>query len=486
LESNPSVQAIPTSALGPLADRLTTAVWIFDFDLLRVTWANKSALKVWDAETCEELAARDLSKDMSSGIKFRLRQYQTDLIDPDRTFSELWTLYPKGQSTTLNVNFSGITLPDGRLAMVCEGIVDQTSGHETLRSAQALMHTPVKIWLFSHLGEVLYFNPAARSTRTELDTGLADHFSNPAEGAEFFEKLRTQKTNKTVARVLTSKGERWHEISASRCLDSVTATEAYLVSEIDVTELKEAEERAETADRAKSEFLANMSHELRTPLNAIIGFSDFMISGSMAGSVPPKYTEYVSDIHESGQHLLNLINDILDLAKVETGEMPIHLEKVCLTETVRTLERIMAPQAKEKGVNLTIPRCGRGLSVTADVRRLKQILLNLLSNAIKFTDEGGSVALEANLQGPHIALTVRDSGIGMSKQEIEESLKPFRQADNSITRRFEGTGLGLPLSKSLVESQGGTLSITSAPDQGTSVTVLIPNRTIAAKSIAYA
>ncbi len=470
---------LPAGTFGRLSDRLTTAVWIFDFDLFRVIWANAAALKVWNAETREELAARDLSEDMSDSVETRLRQYQADFAEPNASFNEIWTLYPNGQPQTLNVNFAGITLEDGRLAMLCEGTVEQAREPEAIRSAQALLHTPVKISLFGINGEALYHNPAARSSRIDGRGGLTDHFSNPRHGREFFEALKVSKSDKTVARVKTTDGTRWHEISGICCRDSVTGAEAYLISELDVTDLKEAEERAERADRAKSEFLANMSHELRTPLNAIIGFSDFIISGSMAGSVPPKYTEYVGDIHDSGQHLLQLINDILDIAKIETGEMPLHLEEVPIDEAFNAMERTIGPQARKKRVVLDIASTHGSLTIKADVRRFKQILLNLLSNAIKFTDDGGTVTLRAELRDKFVAVIVEDTGIGMNPDEVLESLKPFRQVDNSITRRYEGTGLGLPLSKNLAESQGGTLEISSQPGRGTAVTVTIPTNIVA-------
>lgn len=458
----------------PLVDQISTALWIYDFDHHRVVWANKAALNVWSADSLEELTTRDLSADMSIGVKKRLRQYQIDLADPDRCFNELWTLYPLGKPTTLQVKFRGTKLPNGRFGMLCEGNVDEACEPENLRSAQALIHTSVKITLFSANGEVLYLNPAARSIRNQLALGLIERFCHLSDGERFMDKLKAEGSYKTVAQINTDAGPQWHELRAIRCLDSVTGSEAYLVSEINVTELKVAETKAESADRAKSEFLANMSHELRTPLNAIIGFSDFMLSGSIPGDVPSKYVEYIKDIHVSGEHLLRVINDILDLAKVETGEMTVHLEQVRLFDAFQTMKRLMLAQAREKSVVLSLDTDDEDLSITADTGRFNQVLMNLLSNAIKFTDEGGSVSVEATEQGQQVEIVVRDTGIGMTKTELEESLKPFRQVDNSIARSFEGTGLGLPLSKKLVEKQGGSFSIKSEPGIGTEVTVLLP------------
>ena len=475
MSSSPaSLESAWESEFFRISESLLTAIWVFDFDHTRVVWANAAARKVWNADSMAALAARDLSEDMSSSVRTRLRQYQTDLADPARSFGEVWTLYPQGRPQTMNVRFSGHTLPDGRLAMLCEGSVDQSREPETLRSAQALLHTPVKISLFSTRGETLYLNPAARSARSDATVGLVERFCSRIEGEEFLSELEHNRTRKTVARVRAAGGVRWHEINASLCLDSVTGEEAILVSEIDVTDLKEAEQRAETADTAKSEFLANMSHELRTPLNAIIGFSDFITSPSFGDPVPPRIHDYVQDIHNSGQHLLGIINDILDLAKVETGEMPFFLEEVRVSEIFEILERLMAVEAANAEIAFVVAPVDEALSITADALRFRQILMNLLSNAIKFTAAGGSVSMTAATDGDGVALTVCDTGIGMDRMQIQESLKPFRQVDNSIARSFEGTGLGLPLSKSLTEYQGGSLDVRSEPGVGTEVTVWFP------------
>ena len=468
------VKMLSTDGLGLVAERMKTAVWVFDFDHLCVIYANAAALDVWNADSIEELSARDLSLDMSVGVRKRMNQYRVDLADPERFFDEIWTLYPNDQPRTLSVRFRGFTLPDGRLAMICEGNLDRAQEPETLRSAQALLHTSVKISMFSCEGAPLYLNPAARGVRPDLDLGLIDRFCQRRDGEEFLSTLQRDRTAKTVARVTTAVGERWHEISASRCRDSVTGEEAFLVSELDVTELKAAEQRAELADNAKSEFLANMSHELRTPLNAIIGFSGFITSGVFGEAVPDKVLEYVNDIHNSGQHLLSVINDILDLTKIESGEMPFDLEEVDVSRAFDTLARLMSSQATKQGVRLMISPVAGNLSIMADELRFNQVMINLLSNAIKFTPQHGSVSMEAARDGDMVAVVVRDTGIGMTSEEIEECLRPFRQADNSIARRFEGTGLGLPLSESLARSQGGSLTIRSEPDVGTEVTVRLP------------
>ena len=455
-------------------ERLRTAIWIFDFDLCRVIWANEAALRVWGADSLAQLCEREMSQDMSVGVRTRLEQYRTDLADLSISAKEVWTLYPNGQPCTLDVGFRGFILPDGRLAMLCEGNEESLREPETLRSVQALLHTPVQITLFSAGGEPLYLNPAARSAWADPSLSLIDRFADPGEGADFLVTLRQNRKARIVARARIAGGDRWHKIKASLCYDSVTGEEACLVSEFDVTELKRAEQRAAAADIAKSEFLANMSHELRTPLNAIIGFADFIGSGPHASSVPERVLDYVNDIHESGLRLLSVINDILDLTKVETGDIAFASQEVQLVETFECMKRLMTLQAEKGDIRFSIASIGDDLSIEADPFRFQQVMTNLISNAIKFTDPGGTVTLEAERRSGEIAVIVRDTGIGMTPEEVIECMRPFRQAENSTARRFGGTGLGLPLSKILVENQGGTLEVQSETGVGTKVVVSLP------------
>jgi len=282
----------------------------------------------------------------------------------------------------------------------------------------------------------------------------------------------------------TARGERWYEIDASTCRDNASGARAFLITELDVTELKEAEKRAEAADYAKSRFLANMSHELRTPLNAIIGFSELILSGALPTKVPDKVNEYVGDINVSGQHLLQLINDILDLAKVETGELKMDTSDYPIVDTLEQLRRISAPHADKEGVSVKIEPVSHDLLVTADPLRLRQILMNLVSNALKFTEKGGVVSVGVEDRTGTLSIAVTDSGIGMTPDQVQDALKPFRQIDNSVSRQFEGSGLGLPLSKSLTEELGGSLVVNSEPGRGTTVTVTLPAAQAASGAIA--
>lgn len=250
---------------------------------------------------------------------------------------------------------------------------------------------------------------------------------------------------------------------------------------IDITDRKETEmalleakRQAETASRTKSEFLANMSHELRTPLNAIIGFSELMKDEMFGPLGVASYREYAADIHDSGTHLLELINDILDLSKVEAGRLVLSPGPVVLERTIEVCLALLKGRVEGSGLALETKIPPDLPPLWGDERRIKQILLNLLSNAIKFTPSGGRVQVSARRDGDDVVVEISDSGIGMDPKEIAVALEPFRQLDSTLSRRYEGTGLGLPLAKSLVELHGGVLTIASAPGQGTTVSITLP------------
>jgi len=250
-------------------------------------------------------------------------------------------------------------------------------------------------------------------------------------------------------------------------------------SQVRIVELAENYEqekiRAEEANQSKSEFLANMSHELRTPLNAINGFSDIMKKELFGPLGDPRYAEYVNDILFSGQHLLSLINDILDMSKIEAGKMTLNTEAMQMNDMISQVIRIVRGRAEENRLKLiyddtTLPE------IEADPRAVKQILLNLTTNAIKFTPEGGVVALAVEPKSAGLIVRVSDTGIGISKENIERLAQPFEQIDSDHSRQHEGTGLGLALSKSLVELHGGNFTIESIVGQGTTVIFTLPNK----------
>ncbi|MDY0884301.1 PAS-domain containing protein [Dongia soli] len=240
-------------------------------------------------------------------------------------------------------------------------------------------------------------------------------------------------------------------------------------------QLRAARMAAESANQAKSRFLAHMSHELRTPLNAILGFADVIRHGMFGEIAPVRYRDYVQYIHESGSHLLEMINDVLDLSKIEAGKFELKVEALDAALITQAGSKLVAGMAKENGVRLMIdidPACPR---IHGDARAIKQIIINLLSNGVKFTPAGGYVMLQIQTAGTRgFEIVVTDTGIGMSSDDIAKALDPFGQIDGTLARQHRGTGLGLPLVKNLAELQDGTLQIDSAPSRGTRVSVFLP------------
>jgi two-component system cell cycle sensor histidine kinase PleC len=243
-----------------------------------------------------------------------------------------------------------------------------------------------------------------------------------------------------------------------------------------LAELANSRHAADAANRAKSAFLANMSHELRTPLNAVIGFSDALITGFPGHSCHARCQDYLGHVRTSGRHLLALINDLLDLSKIEAGKADLEPSLVQLRLLIEECVQLIQPAAGFKEITVTAIGPDQDLMVVTDPRRLRQILLNLLSNAIKFTPKGGRIIVSAESDSSHMTLTVNDTGIGMTEDEITVALTPFGQNSAELARENAGTGLGLPLSGHLAELLGGTLSIASIPGRGTTVTVILPLR----------
>jgi two-component system cell cycle sensor histidine kinase PleC len=250
--------------------------------------------------------------------------------------------------------------------------------------------------------------------------------------------------------------------------------------------LRAAKESAEQAYASKTRFLANMSHELRTPLNAIIGFSE-MVQRQLLGPIGnARYLDYVGSIRTSGEHLLDLINDILDMSKIEVGKYELYVEELNIGKIIRLAVHMLEGRAHEGQVKIITDEIEDDIQIFADRRALMQVLLNILSNAVKFTKPGGTIELRCQRELGGVAIVVADSGIGIPKEKLNVVTLPFEQVDSEFTRRHEGSGLGLAITKDLIEMHGGTLDIDSEVGVGTIVTVLLPEKVPDAKNVRHA
>jgi signal transduction histidine kinase len=241
-------------------------------------------------------------------------------------------------------------------------------------------------------------------------------------------------------------------------------------------ELRNAKRAAETANAHKSDFLARVSHEIRTPLNAIIGFSDMMASERFGPIGHPRYVEYANDIGRSGRHVLDIVNDLLDISKIEAGEMELDFTAVGLNESVSEAVALVQPHANSQRVIIRTSLSTAVPPVVADLRSIKQIALNILTNAIRFTPSGGQIVVSTSYEANgSVVLRIRDTGVGMTRSELEQAMKPFRQVTTGARKRGDGTGLGLPLTKAMVDANRASFAISSSPNQGTLVEVTFPS-----------
>ncbi len=355
----------------------------------------------------------------------------------------------------------------------------------------AVERSPIAIAVADRDWRIAYANPAC--------SALSGKGQDDLVGADLrrreFHNLTGTAWDGICAKV--EQGETWHgeiqrqrpdgrilcaEMSLYRLSRDGQQADHFVCLQEDVTERRQLlnrlvseKEKAQALNRIKSDFVAHMSHEFRTPLNAIIGFSEVIANESFGHCEPPRYVEYAGHIHSSGKHLLSLINDILDLSKLESGKETLHLEALDLAALIDGMTGIVAPQAEAGNVALAVDCRLAGRRVLADERAIRQVLLNLLSNGIKFTPDGGTVTTTAEpLSGDRIRLTVADTGCGIAADEIPKICEPYARADNAQTRVTTGTGLGLPIVKRLVELQNGVFTITSTVGAGTQVEVILP------------
>lgn len=385
--------------------------------------------------------------------------------------------------------------PDGFTVSLISDVTERHNNEQRLRESDARYRILVNLLpdaVYLHKGGRIIIANEAASALYGVDSveGLIGHRVEEFVHPEFIQIVRERYNTLVEAGQYTTfmRQKRlridgswfWAEVAAAGI--NWEGERAGIVVMRDITERIETEEMliqskesAELANRAKTEFLANISHELRTPLNAIIGFSDLMnreMFGPLGGD---HYRDYARDIYQSAKHLHDVIDDILDLSKIEAGKLELAEAEVDLGTVVKRCLRVVYARAKDNGLRLETS-LEEGLPpVLADERKLKQILINLLGNAVKFTESGGLITVQTGQAADGgVFLRVIDTGIGIAEEDLERALMPFGQVDGAMNRRFEGTGLGLPLTKSLVELHDGVFEIASVPGEGTTVTATFP------------
>ncbi len=347
---------------------------------------------------------------------------------------------------------------------------------ESLPDAIIIINSTGRIVLINQETERLFGHPRAQLLTEPIETLLPERFrrAHIAHRSLYFAQPRTRAMGAGLD--LFGLRRDGMEFPVEISLSPLATDEGILaVSAIrDVTERRQVEQRLQFANRMKSEFLAHMSHELRTPLNAIIGFDQVLLDG-IAGPLTDRQREYLGDILTAAQHLLGLINDVLDLSRVESGKMPLSPSTFSLRELVAEVctEQESASQGKQISISQKV--ADEEPEVRVDRQRLRQVLSNLLSNAVKFTDPGGTVDIAATVRGDgEIELAVTDTGIGIKPEDLGRLFTEFEQLDSGSTRSFQGTGLGLALTRKLVEFQGGAVKVESQPGVGSVFTVRLP------------
>jgi len=427
---------------------------------------------VWLRARCEIIRQRDGADPHLIGIAVDITE-QKDLMektiaadlrlrDAIETIPEAFVLWDADNRLVLcNSNFQDLhDLPD-------EAIKSGTAYEQVVAAGRK----PVVHTTGNHDAEP---SPGARTFEAQLEDGRWLHISERRTKDGGYVSVGTDITNIKLheEKLIHSERRLMATVADLRASQQALETQAQQLSEL-AEKYAEEKTRAEEANQAKSKFLANMSHELRTPLNAIIGFSEIMASGMFGPLGADRYDEYCRDINSSGQYLLEVINDVLDMSKIEAGRMRLAPEPIQLEQMLTDALRVVSSKATEKKLALALDAEAE-IAFEADRRACKQVILNLLSNAVKFTPDGGRVDVRGRLRGDWIVIAIEDTGIGIPHDALKRLGRPFEQVESQLTKSHQGSGLGLAIARSLVELHGGFMRIRSRIGDGTIVVVRLP------------
>lgn len=458
-------------------------VWVFDIEKKSMFWSNKEGLKIWNAESLEELLARNFADDLTEATARRM-QDQLNRLSRGEIIKESWTAYPSGRgATTMRYTASAIRIDGGRVAALVEAEIpgSREIDQSATRGVEILRHLPLAVCQFDIEGNLVYQNPEAFSVFGTPEVGetgtFLARFVDKVVGKAVLEKVREGHDYNVEAENYTNGGPKWFNISVRKSRDPVSSESRILYSARDISEIKEARKEASDA-HLKSEFMAVMAHEIRTPLHQIVGYTDLL---GLTDLSQEQY-EQVKMINNASGLLMAIINDLLDYTKLENGKLL--LENICFDPTgvLGCCIAAIEAQAREKGLLVRsiladdLPR-----HLIGDPNRIRQILLNLLQNSIKFTDQG-SITLTVSIvkTDPHQTSPVRvrfeiaDTGVGIDPSRQAIVFEKYQQAHASVARNYGGTGLGLAICKSLSENMGGSISLESEVGKGTTLIVEIP------------